>query len=109
MQHVVVRRDGEKNLEFDGELIAEAESSANNASSDYSGDVGRWTELKLYRTKAGKFVASRVNHTQWQGERDSHEASACDNEAAVAEFFGQGRLAKEIYAEADINAAEIVE
>lgn len=108
MQHTV-QRDGDRDIEFDGELIAQAETSSNNASPDYSGSTGRWTELKLFQTKAGKFVASRVNRTQWQGERDTHEAAVCDNEADAVEFFGHDRLAKELLDNADINAAERVE
>jgi hypothetical protein len=108
MQHTV-QRDGDRDIEFDGELIAEAETSANNASPDYSGDTGRWTELQLYRTKAGKFVASCVSRTQWQGERDTHEAAVCENEADVVDFFGHGRLAKHIFGAAEISDAETVE
>ena len=98
-----------RDLTFTGELMAEVATSPNSGFSSYSGSAGRWTELRLYRTKAGKLVAERISRTQWQGESDGHEAAVCDNEAAAVEFFGHDSLAKELYASAGIDAAESVE
>ncbi len=109
MQSITVVRDGAADIRFEGELAAEAATSQNNAHPDYSGSPGRWTELELYRTKNGKFVAVRKSMTCWQGERDSHEAVVCDDAAAVVEFLGHDRLAKELYEAAGIDAAQAVE
>ena len=105
---IIVERDGELDLKFRGELIAGVSSSSNNASSAYSGSPGRWATLSLKRTRGGKYVAARIGHTIWDGEYDRHEAEVCEDESAVIEFFGAGRLAKELYEAADIDATEAV-
>jgi hypothetical protein len=104
-----ITRDGKIDLKFTGEMIAHAENSPDTARSNYSGSTGRWTELVLYKTKGGKFVCSRIHGTQWQGERDSHEAVVCETEQQVVGFFGVDKLAKELYDDAKIDAAEEVE
>lgn len=44
-------RDGQRSLQFDGELLAASSSK---------GDSGRWVEFELYRTASGQYVLSRV-------------------------------------------------
>lgn len=109
MKQIHVQRDGDRDIVAMAELIASAETSSNNASGDYSGSVGHWSELTLYRTAKGKYVASRIERTQWQGESDGYEAAVCATPAEVAAFFGQDNLAKEIYAKAGIDNVEVVD
>jgi hypothetical protein len=109
METITVRRNDARDLKFTGELLASAESSANNASGNYSGSVGRWTELNLYQTKAGKYVCQRIGYTQWQGERHGYEAEVCGSAEAVFDFFGGGWLAKQLYRDAGLDTAEIIE
>jgi len=109
MEQHVVERDGDRNIKFTGEMIASASSSANNAHSDYSGSTGRWTELRLYRTKAGKFVCEQIGRTQWQGEKDRYSGAICETTDEVQDFFGHGWLAKDLYYAANIDTAEEVE
>ncbi len=97
--------DGEPDIRFTGELVASTSTSGDNGMRNFSGSAGRWTELELYRTQGGKFVCSQVGRTQWQGERDRHTGKVCQTEAEVIEFFGHGRLAKDLYDEADIDYA----
>lgn len=52
-EHAV--RDGDRTLEFDGDLLAESTSRYKNQP--------RWIEFKLYRTKAGAYVLSRVGNS----------------------------------------------
>ena len=104
-----VIRDNNRDIRFSGELIAEASSSADKAGSDYSGSTGRWTELRLYKTTAGKFICEQIGRTQWQGEHARHSAAVCDDAEAMIEFFGTGWLAKELYDKVGIDAAETVE
>ncbi|WP_090572314.1 hypothetical protein [Nitrosomonas sp. Nm33] len=61
--------------------------------------------MKLYRTQKGKFVCERINRTRRQGERDTTEAIVCENHNQVADFFGYGWLAKELYEEVGIDAS----
>lgn len=65
--------------------------------------------MALYRTEGGKFICERINRTQWQGEKDSHHAKVCLNHGEVIDFFGHSWLAKDLYCEAGISAAERIE
>ncbi|MCZ8158310.1 MAG: hypothetical protein O9256_00195 [Rhizobiaceae bacterium] len=102
---LTVERDGEPALTFTGVQIASARSFGDRGHPDFSGSTGRWTVLKLYRTKGGKLVAERIERTQWQGEEDQHEGIVCETEPEIVEFFGHGRLAKQLYSEAEITTA----
>jgi hypothetical protein len=77
--------------------------------SSYSGSTGRWTELRLYKTKSGKYICSCVGRTRWQGEHDRFSGSVCDSIDEVISFFGNGWLAKELYEEAKIDASIEIE
>jgi hypothetical protein len=68
MEQFTIHRDAEPDLSFTGELVAEASTSPDQAMPNYSEQTGRWTELALYRTQGGKFICSRIERTQWQGE-----------------------------------------
>lgn len=48
-------RDGERVLQFDGDLLAESTSQRRGQT--------RWIEFKLYRTTAGSYVLSRIGNT----------------------------------------------
>lgn len=109
MEVIVLDNDGARDVRFTGELLASTSSSANNASSYYSGAPGRWTTLNLYKTKGGKFVCQSVGHTQWQGEHTRHKTQVCETEADVVAFFGHGWLAKHLYEAAEITDAQDVE
>lgn len=109
METITLENDNAPAIRFTGELVAETSSSNNNASSYYSGHTGRWTTLKLYKTKGGKFVAQSIGHTQWQGEHDRHKSAVCEDEAAVIAFFGHGWLAKDLYEEVGIEDVQDVE
>ena len=104
---MLLGRDGKPSLKFKGELIASVESSADRAHPDYSGTTGRWSELDLYRTETGQYVAARVDNTLWQGDHNLYSAEVCSSESEVIEFFGQGRLAQTLYAEAEIDNVEV--
>lgn len=99
---ITLKIDNAPSLRFRGDLVASASSSDNNASGDYSGSTGRWTELELYKTAGGKFVCHEVGRTRWQGEHDRCEGRVCESEAEVIKFFGHGWLAKELYNDAGI-------
>ncbi|HEY8159123.1 MAG TPA: hypothetical protein VIF10_10525 [Methylobacter sp.] len=109
METIVVRRDNERNIKFTGECIASVSSSDNKACSGYSGIVGRWTELAVYRTKAGKYICEQKDYTRWQGEQDSYQGAICESADQVVEFFGNDWLAKELYESAEIDDAVEVE
>lgn len=103
METITVTRDNDSDIRFTGEEIASASS---HSPYDCS---GRWTVLKLYRTKGGKYVCSEVGRTQWQGESDRYSGTVCETPAEVIKYFGHGRLAKEIYDEAGFEDVVEVE
>ncbi|MGG7055869.1 hypothetical protein [Nitrosomonas sp. ANs5] len=106
MKKFTIERDNGQDIKFTGELLASAASSPEQAmGSSYSGSVGRWTELELYRTSTGKYICHCVQRTQWQGGRDTSEAVVCDDVSEVFDFFGYGWLAKELYYSAEIDAS----
>lgn len=95
-----VRRENQPDLHFEGRLIAHAASLPHQ---------GRQYVLDVFETRSGKFVALRRGHTMWVGERDRIEAGVFATKAELPSFFGYGVLAKHIYAQLDINAAEVIE
>src|SRR6266404_3907857 len=69
MNHIVIR-DGEPDLKFRGTLKASvASESARN---------GRWRELRVYKTAAGKKVFSEIGRSALDGERDKFQAAIFD-------------------------------
>lgn len=109
METITITVDNAPDIRFTGEQLASVQSSANNAAGNYSGSTGRWTELALYKTAGGKFICHEIGRTQWQGEQDRFKAAVCENHGQVQEFFGHRWLAKELYAEAGIDAVVDVE
>lgn len=96
-------------LKFTGWLIGEASSSDNNASSDFSGTPGRWTELELYETTGGKYICRELGKSRWEGEHTKISAKICDNLDQVKEFFGYRWLAKDLYKDANIDYSVEIE
>lgn len=110
MDIITIEIDNAPDIRFSGELVAKASSSDDQAMGrHYSGQTGRWTELYLYRTAGGRYVCHQIGRTRWQGERDRHSGAVCDTLEEVIEFFGHRWLAKELYAEAGIDAALTVD
>jgi len=95
--------DNAPSIRFTGELIARVSSCDNQASSNYSGQTGRWTELALYETRGGKFVCHQIGRTRWQGESDRFSGKVCETPDEITEFFSYRWLAKELYAKAGID------
>ncbi|MCO4319994.1 hypothetical protein [Aliidiomarina quisquiliarum] len=109
MKTLTIEIDNEANIRFTGELIGCASSSPNQAmGSSYSGKVGRWTELELYKTEGGKFICRQIGRTQWQGERDRFSGKVCESLGEVKDFFGYRWLAKELYKNTGIDASTTV-
>ena len=108
MDEFIVRRDKASSLRFVGERLFRVRSSGDREDHSYSGSPGRWTDLCLYRTRAGKLVVERINCTEWEHEHDRFEGAVLETYAEVIEFFGQDWLAKELYQEANIDNSKAV-
>lgn len=106
MKTYEIHIDDEPNIRFTGEHIASASSSDNQAmGSSFSGDTGRWTELRLYKTKGGKYICQQIGRTKWLGEHDRFTGKVCETVDEVIKFFGHRWLAKELYKNAGISDA----
>ena len=94
MKKYIIKVDGQRNLAFTGEEIANA-STRNNLST-------RWFVLTLYKTKGENYIAQRQGYSQWQGEETNHEAKKCETDEQVVEYFGLSEAAKDLYDQAGI-------
>ncbi len=100
MQDYTIVRDNDRDLRFTGEIVATVASPEK---------TGRWTELTLYRTAAGKYVAQEVGRTKWEREHDRYAATVCETQSDVLAAFGTGWLAKQMYDAAGIECVETVD
>ena len=55
---------------------------------------GRWTELRVYQTKGGKFVGVKVGRSLLFNESDRSESKVTESLAELTGFFGHSHLAK---------------
>jgi hypothetical protein len=102
MDKITLPRDNGADLRFAGEQLAVAHSAPPLASGKRT---GRWTELTLFRTETGRYVAVEIGHTTIKGEITRRRAEVLDTPAEVIRFFGHGWLSKELYRKAGIDAA----
>ncbi|MCP4342115.1 MAG: hypothetical protein GY799_25335 [Desulfobulbaceae bacterium] len=107
-QTFIVPRDDKPALQFKGKLLASMASVPGRGLTYYSGETGRWTELKLYLTVGGKLICHQRKLSQWADSMDSSTAAVCDTKEEVIAFFGHGWLADHIYADAEISDVELV-
>ena len=64
LKRYVVKRDGQRDLSFEGEKLNWVTTNTWNSS--------RWTECSLYKTKGGKYVIEKCHYTLWQGEFNTY-------------------------------------
>lgn len=69
----------------------------------------RWTELELYLTEKGAFIARTVGKSSVAGERDMVRINICKDVSEVINVFGNGWVANMLYGQAGITAVEVVE
>lgn len=62
--------DIEQPVHFTGQLIGEATTD--------DGTRDRWSETKIYRTRAGAYIIHKVGNTRREGERLLHSAQVSD-------------------------------
>lgn len=84
LKEIIVKRDGEKDLRFNGVALASV-SNRWVAGQEQT----RWTEITVYQTESGKYVIAWEFITLWQGEENSYRAKVCERVAEVtAELMG---------------------
>ena len=113
-----VQRDGEPDLKFRGTLLASA------APPCYGQD--RWREYRVYKTKGGTYVLSRIGRSILSDERDKFEAESWKpdpsdrvwdeagwREAELSDrlirFFKFDQLAKQLYAKLNVDTAKQID
>jgi hypothetical protein len=92
MEKYAVKRDGRPPIAFTGEKIGTGETDDGNR-----GNRGnRGTEVTIYRTKGGRFIAKVRRWSNWQGESERTEAESCATAAEVIDFLKgeEGTLGK---------------
>jgi len=92
-----VQRDKHPDLAFEGDVVARVSSDSRDSWR------ARWTELELYRTNAGKWVAVTIGRSRVEGETDRHAAVVCENLREVFAALGMGRLARQLYVRAELE------
>ena len=85
MEKLIIKRDGLPPIAFTGEEIASASNEINS-----NGRANRWTVVKIYRSKGGKFIATLARITCWQGESDRHAAASFATAAQVIDWLKEG-------------------
>ena len=115
----LIRRDGEKDLKFNAEVVAAVSSQGNGRFGERArswignGMVARWRELIVYHTKGNATVCHEARMSKNAGEVDKHRAivipddgsDKLDSEKVIA-FFGRDALAKRLYDDLRISDAE---
>lgn len=95
-ERFVIEADDQPSLAFSGKKLGMVSSWRPDCS-------GNWTELALYQTRGGKYVAVTMGKTQWAGQRDRCSAAVCETINDVKAYFQYGWLAKELYTELNID------
>lgn len=117
----LIRRDGDKDLKFTGQVVAAVSSQGTDLFADHArqwigrGALARWRELVIYETMLGATVCHEARMTKNPGEVDKHRAQVINaglpeaqwKEQVIA-FFGRDALAKRLYDAAGISDAEEV-
>ncbi|WP_029889833.1 hypothetical protein [Polycyclovorans algicola] len=89
-------------IQFTGEIVAEVQSSG-EFGHKFSGEIGSWTVLALYRTIGGRYICQLAEMNIIQGRANRIRAVVVDEITQVREFFGEGWLADELYAEIEVE------
>jgi hypothetical protein len=90
MEKYTINRTGLPPIVFTGEQIASADNAIG-----HNGHANRWVEVKIYRSKSGKYVTSFCAFSQWDGESDHRTAASFATAAEVIEWLrieDDGRL-----------------
>lgn len=82
MQRYKCRRSGESPLVFTGTILAHADNEIVN-----NNEASRWFDLTIYRTEAGKLVASMAYHSRWMGEVEVNAAAIFPADSTAEDFY----------------------
>ena len=100
MKSIEIRRTGLPPIKFTGEDIGSGSTRS------VSGEGhNRWTDVRIYRSKGGRFIAEVNRITRWQGESDHHSAVSKATAKEIVEWLAGedgtlGRASQEAVEEA---------
>lgn len=100
----IAKRDGERDLRFDGYLLGQASSEHGS-----NGQHTRWTEIKIFRTKGEQYVVAVLGLTQWEGEHGRYSAKVCQTPEEVVTYLTQEERGLSWLAKEAIEAAGLWE
>lgn len=104
---IQITRTGEPPLRFAGVEIGSGDTKIDGGSR-----ANRWTEVTIYITKGGKYIAHVGYRTCWQGEHDTDNARSFTTPAELVEWLKEdnegrlGRASQEACEEAAKNDSE---
>lgn len=100
MKRQRVKRDGARDLAFQGELIGEG---SHGGPGEFVSDWQHGTEVAIYLTNKAKLVTAVRQWTIWEGESDVHRAAAHDTPQEAYQWLVRdcggtlGRASKEAW------------
>ena len=94
--------DSERNFYIDGELIASVSNIYDSQS------PGRWKQLELYQTPSGEYVCLEIWRTILEGKHDQFWLATCSDLKTAREFFGNNRLASDLFDEVSTHLFETI-
>ena len=92
IKDITITRTGEPPLRFAGFEIGSGDTKI-----DGGNRANRWTEVTIYITKGGKYVAHVGHRTCWQGEHDTDNARSFATPVELVEWLkndNDGRLGR---------------
>lgn len=102
MERITLKRSNQRPIVFEGKLLASYETSPDRSRGNWSGSNGRWEEVKVYRSKSGRYILRRALLTQWEGENDRFEAVSFGSAEALVDYLEEespraaGEIAQEL-------------
>jgi len=79
MERYLVMRTNRGPLEFEGERLASAETSMNDAARNYSGNPGESQAVAVFRIATGRYIVAICHYTCLANEHDRYEAVVLEN------------------------------
>lgn len=76
MNDITLKPSGKRLISFTGELLGEGSTWRAEGSS-------RWTDVEIYRTAKGHYVASVEHRTQWADEKDHCDVFHADDAEGI--------------------------
>ena len=82
MENYKVKRDGLPPIVFTGEKIGHGTTRTVSGSGQ-----NRWTDVDIYRTQGGKYIASIARMTIWEGESNRRTATSKPTAAEIIQWL----------------------